>query len=81
MEDKKKLRLLLEGFAELRDAGLARAPGATPDGGWVALDDAFFEDPLPEMDVRYEREGNLLKVYRLAVGSLHWYLAGKYELR
>ena len=75
------LRELLADVTELRDAGLARAPGATPEVGWIALDDAFLEDPLPEMDVRYEREGNLLKVYRLAVGSLHWYLAGKYELR
>ena len=75
------LRELLADVTELRDEGLARAPGATPDGGWVALDDAFFEDPLPEMDVRYEREGNLLKVYRLNVGSLHWYVSGKYELR
>ena len=81
MEAKRTLRELLTGVTQVRDAGLARAPGATPDSGWVALDDAFFEDPLPEMDVRYEREANLLTVYRLAVGSLHWYVSGKYELR
>ena len=81
MEANRTLRALLAGVTELHDEGLARAPGKTPDSGWVPLDDAFFEDPLPEMDVRYEREGHLLKVYRLAVGSLHWYVAGKYELR
>ena len=75
------LRTLLKGVTELRDEGLARAPGTTPDSGWFALDDAFLDDPLPEMDVRYEREGNLLKVYRLAIGGLHWYLSSKYELR
>jgi hypothetical protein len=81
MEARDTLRTLLKGVTELRDEGLARAPGATPDSGWFALDDAFLDDPLPEMDVRYEREGNVLKVYRLAIGSLHWYVAGKYELR
>ena len=75
------LRAILAGVTEMRDAGLARAPGATPDSGWFALDDAFLDDLLPEMEVRYEREANLLTVYRLAVGSLHWYVSGKYELR
>lgn len=81
MEAKHTLRALLTGVTELRDEGLARAPGATPDSGWFALDDAFLDNPLPEMDVRYEREGNRLIVYRLAVTSLHWYVSGKYELR
>ena len=81
MADRPTLRALLTGVTELRDAGLARAPGATPDSGWFALDDAFLDDPLPEMEVRYRRQGNRLIVYRLAVGSLHWYVSGKYELR
>ena len=80
-EAKRTLRALLAGVTELREEGLARAPGATPDSGWVVLDDAFFDDPLPEMEVRYERQENRLIVYRLAVGSLHWYVSGKYELR
>lgn len=81
MESERTLRELLTGVTELRDEALARAPGATPDSGWVTLNDAFFEDPLPKMEVRYERQGNRLTVYRLAVGSLHWYVSGKYELR
>ena len=81
MEAKRTLRALLAGVTELRDAGLARAPGATPDSGWFALDDAFLDDPLPEMDVRYERQGNRLIVHRCPVGSLHWYVSGTYELR
>ena len=80
MEARATLRAVLKGVTELRDEGLARAPGATPDSGWFALDDAFLNDPLPG-DVRYERDGNLLKVYKLAFGSLHWYVSGKYELR
>jgi hypothetical protein len=52
---KRNFRTLLAGVTELRDEGLARAPGATPDSGWFALDDAFLDNPLPEMDVRYER--------------------------
>ena len=81
MQDKKTLRSLLEGVTELRDADLARASGATPDSGWFTLDDAFLDNPLPEMEVRYERQENLLIVYRLPITSLHWYVSGKYELR
>ena len=81
MEAKQNLRELLKDFTEVRNEGLARAPGATPDSGWTALDDTFLEDPLPEREVWYELEGNLLIIYRLAVGSLHWYVSGKYELR
>lgn len=80
MEARDTLRTLLKGVTELRDDLLARVPGATPDSGWFALDDAFLDGPILE-DVQYEREGNLLKVYRLAVGSLHWYVSAKYELR
>lgn len=81
MEAKRTLRALLKSVTALRDEGLARAPGETADCGWVALDDAFLDDPLPEMAVRYERQGNRLIIYRIAVGSLHWYVSGKYELR
>jgi hypothetical protein len=81
MAPRPNLRALLKDFTELRNEGLARAPGATPDSGWVTLDDAFFKDPFPGREIRYELQRNLLTVYRLAVGSLHWYVAGKYELR
>ena len=81
MEAKLTLKELLDGVTELRDEGLARAPGATPDSGWFALDDAFLDDPLPEMEVRYERQANLLIVHKCPVGSLHRYVSGKYELR
>ena len=80
MEANRTLRALLAGVTELRDAGLARAPGATPDSGWFTLDDAFLDAPGPE-EIQYEREGNLLKGYRLPATSLHWYVSGKYELR
>lgn len=70
MEAKKTLRLLLEGFTELR----------TGSNDWEPIGDAPLDDPVPE-DTRYEREGNLLKVYALNPVSLHWYVSGKYELR
>jgi hypothetical protein len=68
---------LVKGFTEFRHLSM------TPEnhkGGWFPLPDDFLDGPILE-DVRYEREGNLLKEYRLNIGSLHWYVCGKYELR
>jgi len=80
MEARATLRAVLKGVTELRDALLARVPGATAEAGWFTLDDPFLDSPVPE-DVRYEREGNRLTVYRLNPVSLHEYVSGRYELR
>jgi len=73
MQDKKTLRPLLEGFTELREDGFGSPY-------WLSLPDYLLDSPLSE-DQRYEREGNLLKVYALNPVSLHWYVLAKYELR
>ena len=72
-QDKKTLRALLEGFTEFREDGFGSQL-------WLHLDDYFLDHPIAE-DTRYEREGNRLTAYKLNVGSLHWYVSGKYELR
>jgi hypothetical protein len=76
MQDKKTLRPLLEGFTQMRDADRYRLP----DDGWVLIHPEYRDDPIPE-NMRFERQGDRLIAYRLNVGSLHWYVCGKYELR
>ena len=73
MQLQKTLRPLLEGLTSYREDGYGSQL-------WLPLSAVILDYPIAE-DTRYEREGNLLKVYRLAVGSLHWYVSGKYELR
>jgi len=77
MEDKSTLRALLTDVTEFR------ALSMTPEnhkGGWFPLPADFLDGPIAE-DKRYERQGDRLVEYRLNVGSLHWYVCGKYELR